>query len=349
MTTVMAGKAEGGRSSADAGLDALSHWVAVNLLRGCVPGDLIAPLREAGLDRPAGERLIDDIQTSPIFAAVDQQRVRVERLEAVLAVRRSLERLATPRLSVPRRVGLSRSRFLNQFYARNLPVALADVATSWPALARWNMAYLSHVLGDVEVDVMAERADDSDWYQFPEGHATRMPFWKFAQYVEAGWSNELYLVANNHLLESPAAQLLFDDFSFDKRYLDPRNADGCVHLWCGPAGSITHLHHDTVNILFVQVAGRKVIKLAASVDGPLLHPQVLAGRPSVYSEIRDLDEADADRYPEIAELRVATVVLEPGDALFIPVAWWHQVKALAPSISLSFTNFVFPNTFPQLT
>jgi mannose-6-phosphate isomerase-like protein (cupin superfamily) len=35
----------------------------------------------------------------------------------------------------------------------------------------------------------------------------------------------------------------------------------------------------------------------------------------------------------------------PGQALFIPVGWWHCVEALETSISMSFTNFVWPNTY----
>jgi ribosomal protein L16 Arg81 hydroxylase len=37
--------------------------------------------------------------------------------------------------------------------------------------------------------------------------------------------------------------------------------------------------------------------------------------------------------------------LEPGEAIFIPVGWWHHVKSLEVSISVSFTNFVFPNYY----
>jgi hypothetical protein len=40
-----------------------------------------------------------------------------------------------------------------------------------------------------------------------------------------------------------------------------------------------------------------------------------------------------------------TVTVGPGEALFIPVAWWHAVTALDVSISLTFTNFVHQNRF----
>ncbi|MGL5509483.1 MAG: cupin-like domain-containing protein, partial [Microcoleaceae cyanobacterium] len=37
----------------------------------------------------------------------------------------------------------------------------------------------------------------------------------------------------------------------------------------------------------------------------------------------------------------------------IPVGWWHYVESLEVSISVSFTNFIFPNhyewKFPQIS
>jgi ribosomal protein L16 Arg81 hydroxylase len=37
--------------------------------------------------------------------------------------------------------------------------------------------------------------------------------------------------------------------------------------------------------------------------------------------------------------------VRPGDVLFIPVGWWHWVESLSPSVSVSFVNFSYPNTF----
>jgi ribosomal protein L16 Arg81 hydroxylase len=42
---------------------------------------------------------------------------------------------------------------------------------------------------------------------------------------------------------------------------------------------------------------------------------------------------DATRPP------VIETVIGPGDALFLPVGWWHAVEALSLSVSVSFTSF----------
>ena len=38
-------------------------------------------------------------------------------------------------------------------------------------------------------------------------------------------------------------------------------------------------------------------------------------------------------------------MLAPGEALFLPVGWWHHVRALDLSISVAFNHFTWPNDF----
>ena len=37
--------------------------------------------------------------------------------------------------------------------------------------------------------------------------------------------------------------------------------------------------------------------------------------------------------------------MQPGEALFIPAGWWHQVDALDPSISVTILDFTFTNDY----
>ena len=64
----------------------------------------------------------------------------------------------------------------------------------------------------------------------------------------------------------------------------------------------------------------------------------------VYSEV-NLENPDWERYPLFRYVSPAEVVVNPGEVLFVPVGWWHYVRSLDASISVSTTNFAFPNDY----
>ena len=110
-------------------------------------------------------------------------------------------------------------------------------------------------------------------------------------------------------------------------------------LWLGPAGTISPLHRDRVNVLNVQSFGSKRITMIDSCQLPRVYNE-----QSFYSMV-DVERPDLERFPEFGNVTVRQAVLEPGDAVFIPINWWHQLRALQISISVAFTNFRLDNTF----
>jgi hypothetical protein len=66
--------------------------------------------------------------------------------------------------------------------------------------------------------------------------------------TRGGQSNDYYLVANNGFLDRPEARPLFDDLTMFPEYLDASKTAGQVFFWFGPAGTVTPLHHDVMNM-----------------------------------------------------------------------------------------------------
>ena len=58
-----------------------------------------------------------------------------------------------------------------------------------------------------------------------------------------------------------------------------------------------------------------------------------------------LEEARSSSHPALRSMLIKQVVVEPGDALFIPAGWWHRVTSLDVSISFSLLSFRRPNDF----
>jgi hypothetical protein len=142
-------------------------------------------------------------------------------------------------------------------------------------------------------------------------------------------TDEFYAVSRNKNGRRAGLRALFDDIAIPADYRFSGTLGAGAELWMGPAGTITPLHHDTSNILFVQVHGRKRVQLVPP------------------AELSVLDFVDGHFVPESrlddllgTEIAVREVELGPGETLHIPVGWWHRVVALAPSISLSINGFV---------
>jgi len=90
-----------------------------------------------------------------------------------------------------------------------------------------------------------------------------------------GETNNSNMVANNGNIEKTALRGLLNDLEIFPEYLDPQKSNGSVFFWFGSTGTITPIHHDSLNL----------------------------------------------------------------------IGWWHTVKSLDISISMSFTNFIFPNQY----
>jgi hypothetical protein len=150
---------------------------------------------------------------------------------------------------------------------------------------------------------------------------------------EGGESNDYYLVARNHLLRQVDFSSLFTYFECAVGYLEPARVREGAKLWFGPRGTVTPLHHDALNNLFGQIFGRKQIKLLSPFDTVNVYNERLC-----YSAV-DLAHIDYERFPRMRNVTILDVTLEPGEFLFIPLGWWHWVKSLDTSISISFDNF----------
>src|SRR5262249_18318673 len=101
----------------------------------------------------------------------------------------------------------------------------------------------------------------------------------------------------------------------------------------------TSPHHDLTNNFIAQIRGRKRLRILPASEVGRLYNET-----HVFSDLPDLEgPIDGKRYPRLAGARVAELVLEAGDILFMPLAWWHQVKALDFSVTLTYTNFLWPN------
>jgi hypothetical protein len=320
--------------------DSWRRWIAENHLVGTNPEAIVRVLVEQGLPANDARAELDRVRLDGNLVAAGWMVQRLRKLESLLDAQQRVHSLDPSYAVVPRRAGLSSEEFLTEYYAANRPVVLTDLADRWPALERWTPGYLVDRFGDDVVEVMTTREHDPRYEENVDAHRTRMAFRDYVAQVEASApTNDFYLVANNHFLDRPAAACLLMDIVQDERLLNPQSSHSQMFFWYGPAGTVTPLHHDTSNVLLTQVRGSKRVRLVPALDAHRVYNDV-----AVYSPV-DPESPDLERFPLFSGATTMTVTLKAGEALFIPVGWWHHVRSLEVSISVSFTNFCCPNSF----
>jgi LPS sulfotransferase NodH len=319
---------------------AWKHWIADSILNDVPDAVLIDALVEHGYGRQRAARDLAQAAADPYLLAAKERQELLDKAVNLLTVFHQLASLHPQAHTVQRRTAVSRAEFCEQYYAANRPVILQGLMRDWLAMTLWTPAYLKSKAGDAQVEIMANRDADPHYEVNSERHRKLV---RFADYVDMVYSgrvtNDYYMVAKNGFFHNADARALLTDFSVFPEYLDPATAGQQCFFWFGPEGTVTPLHHDACNILACQVAGRKHFRLVPASEWPLAYTDGW-----FFSGI-DAEHPDLAHWPQFGKATVLEVTLEPGEALFIPVGWSHQVRTLEPSIMISFTNFLFPNHY----
>lgn len=105
-----------------------------------------------------------------------------------------------------------------------------------------------------------------------------------------------------------------------------------VSIWIGNRTTAA-THYDMSNNLAACMVGRRRFTLFPPEQVANLYPGPMEPTPGgqVMSMV-DVRAPDLDRFPRFAEalLHAQVAELEPGDVLFYPALWWHNVEALSP-------------------
>ena len=135
-----------------------------------------------------------------------------------------------------------------------------------------------------------------------------------------------------HVLDFPALaqeihlEELYDAEHFFSSVL--RIGSPGIHLWT---------HYDVMDNVLAQVTGRKRVVLYPPQDADYMY---MVGDKSA---VLDIDEPDLVKYPLFRHARGFECFLEPGDVLYIPALWFHNVVSLDFSVAVN----VFWRTLPK--
>ena len=314
--------------------DTLRTEIARLLLDGMSPAQVKARIASRGVPGALAEAEVARAAKSPYLAGASTLAARLRKYEWLLA---NQQKLALSAGSVPRITSPAPADFHASYWSGNRPVVMAGLFDHWPA-RQWSFDQLKARFGMAEVELQERRETREDYEIAKDRHAGRARLGEVIDRIQnGGRSNDFYLTAYNSRHNGQALAGLMADVGELAGWLKPGGGrEG--FLWMGPEGTITPFHHDLTNNLLVQVVGRKRVRLvppgATSRMRNHLHCfSRWAGEPLPAGP-------GDDQRPPVLEVEIG-----PGDALFLPVGWWHHVEGLSPHIGLSFTGFVWDNDF----
>lgn len=241
---------------------------------------------------------------------------------------------------VPEIDDITPERFAAEVVPAYRPVVLRGLVRHWPAVAAGQggpaamAAYIRRFDGGRPADVMVAAPEvGARFFYSPD--LTGFNFTR-AQVMLPILLDQLVAQADD-----PAPAALYagaasapDSFPgwVEANPLPLATPEATPRLWIGNASRVA-THYDVSSNIAAVVAGQRRFVLFPPDQGPNLYvgplDRTIAGQPT---SMVDLEAPDLARYPRftaaMATMQVAD--LEPGDAIFVPSLWWHDVTARGP-------------------
>jgi hypothetical protein len=224
-------------------------------------------------------------------------------------------------------------------YESEVPIVLKGLVEEWPAVQACRQSlpsaarYLSNFWTDRPVTVLVSDGDidgrffyneDCTGFNFKGGSVQLgLVFHKLAEHAENETAQTIYV-------GSTAVDTWLPGFREQNDVVIPSD-DLVVSAWMGNRSRIS-AHFDFPDNVACVVAGRRRFTLFPPDPDKNLYigPVDLTPAGQAISLV-DFTNPDFDRFPNFAEAleSACTYELEPGDAIFVPSMWWHQVESLS--------------------
>ena len=215
----------------------------------------------------------------------------------------------------------SKSEFVEEYGLPCKPVAILNVMNNWRAMWRWTADFFKTQYGSVEVVV--NRTDD------PNDSLT-LSLAEYMDYFVSAIEKDPYY------LRGIPIEGKFSEVSEDyevPEYLKSWHSRIPANIrpkwsffYIGPANSSSDMHIEPLmsNAWNAVISGRKLWLLFPPEQEEFLY----SGRVNAL-------KPEFDRYPLFHRAKPFIYIQNPGEIIFIPSGWWHQVINEQPCISIA--------------
>lgn len=222
---------------------------------------------------------------------------------------------------------ITKEEFRKNYLLPRKPVVIKGITKNWPAYSKWNLEYMKQVVGDITVPLYdSSKADPAA----PINAASAEM--KFSEYIDLIKSTptDLRIFFFDPIKHAPELQ---------KDYISPKDLMGGFlekypSMFFGGQGSVTFLHFDIdmPHLFHTHFGGRKHVLLFDYKWKERLYKIPYA---TYALEDFDISNPDFEKFPALNGVEGIECFLEHGDTLFMPTGWWHWMKYLDGSFSIT--------------
>lgn len=211
--------------------------------------------------------------------------------------------------------------FFRDYSSKLRPVLIRGGAKQSKAFDLWTDEYFKGLPEAAEIEVLAEGGKK-------ENRTKPAKNLSFKTFVENYKTEDVYMVngvpnflQKDVLLPPP---LLCEDVVEDM-LVD-------TVMWFSSGGTKSVVHNDDVDNINCLFSGTKELLF---MDYKKYKGKVKIDHPEGgYSGV-DVDRVDFTKYPGLREVEFYNVTMQPGDCLFIPYKWFHQVRSFDRNIAVN--------------
>lgn len=252
--------------------------------------------------------------------ARERRDAQVRGVSSIKEMREAIRNAARglPAISTVPRLGLLDAAAFRARAAEGLPFVIGGLVGKWP-LSTLTPQTLRDRFGDLPV-----RARIGDYVNTAFVPDRAMQDMSLLAYLELVADNAQDLPPYLGNLELRELNSLCHWPGYFKKMGPPR-------FWLGPSGTVTPLHCDYDDNIFAQIWGVKRIFLS-----PPHHDEFLYVREAnaiLFGSPFDPEAPDFENFPLARHATMIECIMQPGELLYVPAGWYHQVRALSFSLS----------------
>ncbi len=230
------------------------------------------------------------------------------------------------------------ARFRDDIVKKGQPAILKNLVGSWPVVAAAGqsagdfIAYLRSYQYQGKIEAVRCRAAENG-FMFYNKRFTGFNFERRAVTLD-GFLSDIQASAENpgyatHSWQSAHIDDFFPEF-LQQHPMDLLPDSVRPRIWLGN-NTVVGTHNDDSENIACVIAGKRRFTFFPPEQLPNLYIGPLEKTPAgAPVSLVDLRAPDFAKFPRIkAALATATIAeVEPGDAVYVPILWWHHVEAL---------------------